>query len=649
MVHYRFFGGKGGVGKTTCAAAYAVARARAGTRTLLISTDPAPSAGDALRLPLTARPRKVPGTRGRLDALEIEASTALDRWLGERRPLLETILLRGTWLDQSDVSSLLRLSIPGIDEVAALIEIGRHGRSGRYELLVADTAPTGHTLRMLAMPGLLRTLAAVLDRLQRKHRAMVEALRGSWSPDESDELIGALEDEGRDLFALLRDRRSTAMQWVTLPEPMARAETTDALTALAALGVHVETLVINRLTPPPDRPCGWCAARRGFERSVVDALQKDVVDGIRLAAVAARPVEPRGATALAAIAQEMAAPLRLPRRGRRSTAIAAAPSLRSTAPVRLGPQAWALLMFGGKGGVGKTTCAAAAALELATRNPRRSVLLLSADPAHSLGDALGVALGDEPRQIPAAPPNLTARELDPATRWTSLKRRYARAIDELFERIAGGSAIDASGDRQAMQDLLEFAPPGLDELIAIVEVSDALQAEAAAGSSVVLDTAPTGHALRLLEMPALVHEWVKAVMRILLKYQPVVGVGDVGAVLLGISQGLGRLRTLLADRSRTAFVVVTRPAELPVAETTRLLRRLHALDIHVPAVLVNAVGAGTCRTCAATWRSQERIIARVRRSVRTPRSRALIVARAVVPPPHGPRSLLAWRTTWTTE
>ena len=200
-----------------------------------------------------------------------------------------------------------------------------------------------------------------------------------------------------------------------------------------------------------------------------------------------------------------------------------------------------------------------------------------------------------------------------------------------------------------MQDLLELAPPGLDELIAIVEVSEALQADAGAGSSVVLDTAPTGHALRLLEMPALVHEWVKAVMRIVLKYQPVVGVGEAGAVLLQISQGLGRLRTLLADRSRAAFVVVTRPAELPIAETTRLLRRLHALDIHVPAVLVNAVGAGTCGYCASTFRTQRRAIARIRSSIGAPHSRALLVARAVVPPPHGVRSLAAWRASWTTE
>src|SRR5688572_15676076 len=104
LIQFRFFGGKGGVGKTTCAAAFAVASARAGRRTLLMSTDPAPSAVDALRQPLTGSPRPVEGTRGRLQALEVYASTALERWLAPRRATLETIALRGTWLDRDDIA-----------------------------------------------------------------------------------------------------------------------------------------------------------------------------------------------------------------------------------------------------------------------------------------------------------------------------------------------------------------------------------------------------------------------------------------------------------------------------------------------------------------------------------------------------------------
>jgi arsenite-transporting ATPase len=162
----------------------------------------------------------------------------------------------------------------------------------------------------------------------------------------------------------------------------------------------------------------------------------------------------------------------------------------------------------------------------------------------------------------------------------------------------------------------------------------------------VLDTAPSGHALRLLEMPALVHGWVKALMGIVLKYQPVVGVGELGAVLLRMSQGLGRLRTLLSNPDRSVFLAVTRPAALPVAETRRVLKRLQALHIHVQAIVVNAWGAGTCSFCLSGRREQQRALAPLGAAARR---RLLVLAPAIMPPPHGPESLRQWAGRWTVE
>jgi len=122
--------------------------------------------GDALNRSLAAAPRRIPLRRGILDAVEIDAPRALERWLAKRRESFERIALRGTWLDRDDVSRLLRLSLPGIDELAALFEIARLARTGRYGLIVVDTAPTGHTLRMLTMPESLRGLARVFDGMQ---------------------------------------------------------------------------------------------------------------------------------------------------------------------------------------------------------------------------------------------------------------------------------------------------------------------------------------------------------------------------------------------------------------------------------------------------------------------------------------------------
>jgi arsenite-transporting ATPase len=201
-----------------------------------------------------------------------------------------------------------------------------------------------------------------------------------------------------------------------------------------------------------------------------------------------------------------------------------------------------------------------------------------------------------------------------------------------------------------LHDLLELAPPGVDELVAMIEIVENLDSAggASARDLIVIDTAPTGHALRLLEMPALVHDWVKAVMAILLKYQPVVGVGELGAALLRLSQGLARLRALLADPARTRFVVVTRPAALPRAETVRLLTRLEAASISAPLVIVNAVGAGTCARCRSDRSRQQKEMQTLSRAVTGHRrpTPLLIAAPATVPPPAGWRDVQSFFRHW---
>ncbi|MCA1559812.1 MAG: ArsA family ATPase [Acidobacteria bacterium] len=650
---YRFVGGKGGVGKTTCAAAMAVSAARGGQRTLLISTDPAPSLADALRRPLSDNPRRVALRTGALHAVEIDSRRALDRWLAPRRPILERIALRGTWLDEEDVTRLLRLALPGIDELAALLEIRRLARDRRYDLVVVDTAPTGHTLRMLGMPDALRRLATVFDHMQAKHRTLSEALRGAWQPDAADTLIDELDTEGREMAALLRDPASTEIWWVTLPEPMSVAETLDAAAALERQRIPLHAVIVNRLTPLPDQPCRWCKARRGMEHNAIRSLANGSVRQPRIVGVMARDQEPAGALRLAAIGAEIDKRLAPPkaRGGSVARVRGISGAMGRTAPVEDGlvSPGVALIMFGGKGGVGKTTCAAAAALDLARRHPRLRVLLLSTDPAHSLGDALGVVLTDEERVIPGGPANLRVRELDASLGFRRVRERYGAAIDAMFDRLARGSAVDVAHDRQVLQDLMDLAPPGIDELAAVLGVTDTL-VSSTGDDVVVMDTAPSGHALRLLEMPALVHDWAKALMAILLKYQPVVGGGELGAVLVRISQGIGRLRELLCDPARSRFVAVTRAEALPRAETLRLLKRLRRLRIHVPAVVVNAIGAGSCQRCrrriAAEHREIVTFVCGVTHAGSTP---TLVLAPAEMPPPHRPARLLAWRRGWRTR
>src|SRR6185503_9919490 len=256
--HFSFFAGKGGVGKTTCAAAAAVAAAERGGRVAAVSTDPAHSLGDAFGCRLGPTARRVPTRGGRLEAIELDADRALARWLARRRSTLRMIAERGTYLDDEDLERLLRLSFPGVDELMGLVELARVARQGGYERVVVDTAPTGHALRLLAMPQTLRRVAAVLNDMYAKHRFLAESLGRGYRPDAADRLIEELETDGRELTSLLQAPERCRFTWVLLPETLALAEARDGVASLAASDIGVSEILVNRVTPPTGPSCALC-------------------------------------------------------------------------------------------------------------------------------------------------------------------------------------------------------------------------------------------------------------------------------------------------------------------------------------------------------------------------------------------------------
>jgi arsenite/tail-anchored protein-transporting ATPase len=646
---FSFFGGKGGVGKTTCAAIGALDAARRG-RTLLVTTDPASSLSAVLDVKVGADPRPVRGAPG-LEAANIDAARAFQRWLQPRRDLLEAIAVRGTYLDNEDVARLLKLSLPGIDEIIGLLEIVRlAGSREDYATVIVDTAPTGHTLRLLAAPALLGRVAGVLDLLQSHHRTVVSALRGAYARDASDALIEDLDREGSRLASMLRDPAATELTWITLPEPMALEETSDAIAALAAAGMRVKRLIVNRIAARPAGGCSWCEARRRFESRAIAPVGRRF-QGIDLRRLPELSPEPRGAAALRRAGARLTPWKPAASAPRVQTRVRAqlpphlpvkrelvASALRQSAPTPdLAADArW--LLFGGKGGVGKSTCAAAEAVHLSSD---RRVLLLSTDPAHSLADVFGAPLDDRPRTIPGASPLLHVREIDAGAEMADFRRRYMDGVDEAFSRIARSTGAGAGSFRE----LIDLAPPGIDEVIAVAGVAAALAGGNREYDVVVTDTAPTGHALRLLQTPPLLRDWTQALMSMLLKYREVVGAGSLAAMLVQLSRHLRALQAILADADQTRFIVVTRAASLPTSESGELLASLRAMKIAVGAILVNALGAGGCPRCRSARAAESRHLARLRSLGRRGRY-AMIGAPAEVPPPHGAPTLLAWRRTW---
>jgi len=639
---YIFFGGKGGVGKTTCATAAAFRLAEAGHHVLIVSTDPAHSLGDALATRLSSKPKRVPTKRGSLHAVELDADDALIRWMKKRKQGLETIAEHGTYLDAEDIEQLLQLSLPGVDELVGLVELRRIARSGNYDHIVVDTAPTGHTLRLLAMPETLRRIAEVFDDMQAKHRFLSESLGGRYRPDAGDALIDEVDAEGRELVEILRDPASARFSWVLLPELLALEETKDGVAALQREGIAVEEIIVNRVRLPTAQPCPACDRRARAEKSAIRDIRASFAHS-KILLVPQLDAEPRGGAAFHKSAKKLQPVPRLADRplARRESKIAIAKRTRPASNWAdvLAPPGCRLLLFGGKGGVGKTTCATTGALVLAERDRQRKILLLSTDPAHSLADVIRIPLGDKARALPGFPA-LRAREIDAEGLFHSRRESYLASVDELFDGLQGGSHLDAAYDRAVARDLIDLSPPGLDEIFGILSVSEALLGQPPEYDLVVVDTAPTGHALRLLEMPAKALEWVHTLLAILLKYRKVTGLGGVASDLLELAKQMRQFLDLLHDPHRTRLVAVTRAAQLPRLETTRLLVKVAKMKIAVSAVLVNAVTEGVCVRCRRSAAVQQREIKAL------PPAHAKLLAPEVAPPPRGIGELRRWGATW---
>jgi len=270
------------------------------------------------------------------------------------------------------------------------------------------------------------------------------------------------------------------------------------------------------------------------------------------------------------------------------------------------------LFLAGKGGVGKTTCAASISLQLARKHPRQKVTLISVDPAHTVRDVFA-------REKP--PENLTVETIDTRAKWQKLRATLGDEIERAVSALTPGN-LTLAYDADAMKKLLEIAPPGADELFAITRLADLAQDHAQA--RVIVDTAPTGHFLRLLELPHTAGEWVREFMRILLRYRELIPTGNLGQELVNASRSLTALeQTLHSDRA--AVIVVTRPERIVIAETNRLLEELERRKIGVAAVIVNYMTPENQCPCDQSMRAAES--GRLARSLRASRPETQIPRR----------------------
>ena len=254
------FTGKGGVGKTTAAAATATLAAGRGLKTLVVSTDPAHSLADTVDCELTADPTEIDGG---LYGQQIDAQRQFESSWREVQDYLRGLLDR-SGVDPMAAEELTVL--PGAEEVLALLEVRRQVASSRWDLVVVDCAPTAETLRLLALP---EALSWYMDRVfpasRRIARAMRTVTRGGAVPrDGVFDAVARLHAELADVRAILTDQATSSVRLVLTPEAVVVAEARRTLTSLSLYGYRVDGVVANRVFPAGGDAwlTGWVAAQR---------------------------------------------------------------------------------------------------------------------------------------------------------------------------------------------------------------------------------------------------------------------------------------------------------------------------------------------------------------------------------------------------
>ena len=242
------FTGKGGVGKTTVAAATAVRAAAAGKRTLIMSTDPAHSLADSFDVPLTTRAQPLS------DNLWAEQIDAQERLEANWRDIQEFVISFLNWAGVDAIEAEELSVIPGLDEIFSLTDVKQHADSGRFDVLVVDCAPTAETLRLLSLPEVMNWY---IERIFPVERRVVKTIRPLLSritsmPIADDRIFAAVERLHRNLDGvrqLMVNDRMSSVRLVVNPEKMVIAEARRTYTYLSLFGYRVDAVVVNRIIP----------------------------------------------------------------------------------------------------------------------------------------------------------------------------------------------------------------------------------------------------------------------------------------------------------------------------------------------------------------------------------------------------------------
>jgi arsenite-transporting ATPase len=517
-----FFTGKGGVGKTSLACAAAIEIAGRGKHVLLVSTDPASNLDEVLSARLSSEPTAVPGVSG-LFALNIDPEAAArayrERVVAPYRDVLPEAAVRSM---EEQLSGACTVEIAAFDEFTKLL--GDSAATAAFDHIIFDTAPTGHTLRLLKLPAAWTSFIET----NTTGTSCLGPLAGLQTQK-------ALYDAS---LHALTDPSTTTVFLVSRPERASLAEADRTGTELADMGLTHQILLLNGVFSAQDRNDAAACALEARGREALAKAPAGLMSLPRIE-VPLLPYAPMGIENLRAVFRRIAPAGQPPRSDR----VRVAQPFLSLCDVvdQIEASGRGVIMAMGKGGVGKTTVASAIAIELAARG--HAVHLSTTDPAAHVASTVG-----RPIQ------NLSVSRIDPAAE----TRQYTQAV---LAKAAAGL------DKLALALLEEDLRSPCTEEIAVF---NAFAKTVAGGENcfVVLDTAPTGHTILLLDAAEAYHR-------------------EVTRTMSDMPDEVRHLLARLRDPDFTRILLVTLPEATPVHEAARLQEDLERAGIRPFAWVVN--------------------------------------------------------------
>jgi len=549
MTKYIFFSGKGGVGKTTMASATAIHYALEGKKTLIVTTDPAANLSDVFEQEIGHKVTSVKSIDN-LSAMEIDPDEAT-------REYKEGIIGPFREIMPDDVIESLEenLSGPCTTEMASFDRFVDFMETDEYDIIVFDTAPTGHTIRLLELP---------VDWSKHIEEASMGSGQTCLGPVQS---IQDSKDKFDKATGLLKDPAMTDFIFVMRPDELSLYETLRASKELEVIGIQTGEIIINGIYPEEACEVGFFRKKYDAQQAVISKTEEAVNKPMRHMML--RDSEVRGIEALKNIAEELfdssrAHEIRIAKDGTSKTVLQTSglPVFRAfDLDSLLHPQdSTKAIFFTGKGGVGKTTISCIAAMRSAQKNLK--TLIVTTDPAAHIGEVFDMPIGDEPSEIAE---NLSAVMIDQEKAFVEYKDRV---LDEARQKYSKEmlKAMEEELNSPCIEEMAAF-----DKFIRFIEGSKY--------DVIVFDTAPTGHTLRLLDLP---FDYAK-------QAEMMINTAEGAQAKRETENRFRKIIETIRDREKSIFCLVLYPESTPILESYRAMLDLKEAGIETQLVVANMV------------------------------------------------------------